>query len=315
MSFTDDAWQGERRPAAPGAGSCGSSPRWHTAPPPGGRPLPTSRSPGAGGERPPSREEEEEAPRRVSSRTGPRSNPATSPPRPLPRRPPPARPPAAVPYLGSHAVPGAATPSRPFPSSAPLPSDRGAQLPRLRTSPPAPAVTARSHRQGRGAAPARPRRGPVIAGTARTGPVIARHGPDRPRGLRAARRARRREMRPRAPALRGELRLTAVKGPAALLAPPRWWHSGCTGTPSSWGSRSLPGRWSRRTPGRAAKDANTFTSNPAVLPSANFFPSGQAVGRMFHPVAASPAIMLGCAKNELCLRPNFVSAVLVSKSA
>lgn len=117
----------------------------------------------------------------------PGKRPAASPSPPPPARPP-ARPPAAVPYLGSHAVPGAATPSRPFPSSAPLPSDRGTQLPRLRTSPPAPAVTARSHREGWGAAPARPRRGPVIA----------RHGPGRPCGLRAGRRARPRETRPRA---------------------------------------------------------------------------------------------------------------------
>lgn len=97
--------------------------------------------------------------------------------------------------LAAMLCPARPPPSRPFPSSPPLPSDRGRQLPRLRTSPPAPAVTALPGTDGAfGAA------SPLAA------PRTARPGPARPRGgLRgsALRQARRREMRPRAAAGRG----------------------------------------------------------------------------------------------------------------
>lgn len=133
------------------------------------------------------------APRALRSRSGPPPPPSGPEPQPGARRPPPAprlpvplprcprisvpssaglaaqpRPrPPAVPYLGSHAVPGAATPFLPFPSFPPLPPS----LPTAAGGFPA-------------CAPARQRR-PSALCQARLGPAhwlhaSARHGPARP---------------------------------------------------------------------------------------------------------------------------------------
>lgn len=182
-----------------------------TAPPAGGPPAAHPPLAGAGGERPPTREEEEEAPPRLSSRTGPRSNPAAAPPRPLPRRPPAGG--GALPWQPCCARRGHPFPSLPFLRSPPF-------RPRHAASPPAhqPAGAGR-HRSlsqaGMGRrprpAPPRPRDRQARSGGALRAP---RWAPDEAAGGAASGTGG-------TPALRGEHRLIPVKGPVGLPVAPR----------------------------------------------------------------------------------------------
>ncbi|CAN8184924.1 unnamed protein product [Coccothraustes coccothraustes] len=214
VMHADDALQGELRPAAPGAGSRGCSPRWHTAPPAGGRPLPTP---------PPRGRRRAAAEPRGGGGGGatsgfvkdrpevkPGKRPAAAP------SPPPARPPAgggALPWQPCCARRGHPFPSLPFLRSPPF-------RPRHAASPPAhqPASAGR-HRSlaqaGMGRrprpAPPRPRDRPARAGPALRAP---RWAPGEAAGDAASGTGG-------TPALRGEHSLIPVKGPIALLVAPR----------------------------------------------------------------------------------------------